>query len=402
VLSIAVVVTGIAMIWLWPGSLEPAQLPDEQRLSGQVLQVEPAACPALPSEAGSSGALAPVRDCGNVFVRMRDGPNPGEVVVTDVPGGVGAPQVAAGDEVVVLYLPQTLGGRQYSIIDHQRGSRLWLFVAAFALAVIGFGRLRGLTALAGLGVTFAVLLLFVIPAILAGEPPLLVAIVGSAAIMLVVLYLTHGVNVPTSMALLGTLVAMVVTGALSALTTTFMKLTGIANEEAAFLTVINRDVDMRGLLLAGILIGALGVLDDVAVTQAYTVTELSQANPDMGPGALYRSASRVGRAHIASVINTIVLAYAGTSLPLLLLIAAGGRPLGQLLNSELLVQEVVRSGVGTIGLITAVPITTALASFAVRRVGAVTRPPRQRRRVDPLERQWGLDETDPTGPQARW
>jgi uncharacterized membrane protein len=286
---------------------------------------------------------------------------------------------------------------EYQIIDHQRGSRLWMLTAAFALAVIGFGRWRGLTALAGLAVTFAVLLLFVIPAILDGKPPLLTAIVGSAAIMLVVLYLTHGVTVPTSMALLGTLAALTLTGILSAVTTATLKLTGIASEEAAFLSASFQNVDMRGLLLAGILIGALGVLDDVAVTQAYTVNELARANPDLGFAGLYRAASRVGRAHIASVINTIVLAYVGASLPLLLLLAAADRPIGELLSGELLAQEIVRSGVGTMGLITAVPITTAAAALAAQRAAKSARPPRQRRRrPDLLETAWGLDDTAET------
>jgi uncharacterized membrane protein len=144
-------------------------------------------------------------------------------------------------------------------------------------------------------------------------------------------------------------------------------LSGVADETASYLTITQGDVNMRGLLLAGIVIGSLGVLDDVTVTQSATVTELALANPTYGFRQLYGSATRIGRAHIASVINTIVLAYAGASLPLMLLFAAGGTPVSQLLTGELVAQELVRSAVGTIGLITAVPITTALAALLATR-----------------------------------
>jgi uncharacterized membrane protein len=209
-----------------------------------------------------------------------------------------------------------------------------------------------------------VLLLFIVPSILDGHSPLLVAIAGSAAIMLSVLYLTHGFTVPTSVAVLGTLTSLTLTGGLSALATAALHLTGVASEEDNFLAIANQDVNMRGLLLAGILIGSLGVLDDVAVTQAVTVEELALANPTLSTVGLYRAAARVGRAHITSVINTIILAYAGASLPLLLLIAAGNQPLGEILTTQLMAQEIARSIVGTLGLIAAVPITTALAAFA--------------------------------------
>jgi len=233
------------------------------------------------------------------------------------------------------------------------------------VAVIAFGRWRGLGALAGLALTFAVLLFFIVPAILDGRSPVLVAIVGAAAIMLTVLYLTHGFNLTTTVAVAGTLISLTITAALSALVTAATRLTGVADETSGYLNITQGDVNMRGLLLAGIVIGSLGVLDDVTVTQSATVTELAVANPAYGFRRLYRAATRVGRAHIASVINTIVLAYAGASLPLMLLFAAGSTPVDQLLTGELIAQEFVRAAVGTIGLIAAVPITTALASFLV-------------------------------------
>ena len=225
-----------------------------------------------------------------------------------------------------------------------------------------------------------VLLWFIVPAILAGEPPLLVAIVGAAAIMLVVLYLTHGPGTSTSVAVAGTLISLTLTGILSWVAVTATHLTGVADEDAGYLNMTT-PIDMRGLLLAGILIGSLGVLDDVTVTQAYTVAELATANPGYRFGQLDRSATRIGRAHIASVINTIILAYAGASLPLLILITTSANPLEQILTNQLVANEIVRSIVGTIGLISAVPITTALAALAATRRTRRARPAR-RPRVD--------------------
>jgi uncharacterized membrane protein len=266
---------------------------------------------------------------------------------------------------------------RFDIIDHQRGLPLMIMLAVCALAIVAFGRLRGFTALIGLVVSFAALLYFIIPGILSGEPPLLVAIVGSSAIMFAVLYLTHGVNLHTSVAILGTLASLVVTGLLGALFTATTALTGFGTEESLYLSIAQGQVDMRGLLLAGIIIGALGVLDDVTVTQATTVAEL--ANGATSRLELFRAATRIGRAHVASAVNTIVLAYAGAALPLLLLISVAGSNAGDLLTSQFLAQEIVRSAVGTIGLVAAVPITTALACL----VADIRRPaPRPHRRPE--------------------
>ncbi len=371
VLLPAAVIVLAGLIWLWPlDRSAPEQREEAQQVTGTVTLVDPEPCGERPGgEAGGPAAEV----CGTALVRLTSGPEKGEEAFVDLPQGPGAPTVAVGDDVVLMYLPETVAGEPYQLADHQRGSQLWVLGAAFALAVIAFGRWRGLTALAGLGVTFAALLLFIVPAILAGKPPLLVAIVGSAAIMLTVLYLTHGFSTSTSVAVVGTLASLTLTGVLSAVAVGAAHLSGIADEQTSYLGVVH-NVNMQGLLLAGILIGALGVLDDVTVTQAATVSELARANPAYRFRELYRAATRVGRSHIASVINTIILAYAGASLPLLILIAAVDRPLGQALTNQLIAQELVRSAVGTIGLIAAVPITTALAALAARRFSRDHKP----------------------------
>jgi uncharacterized membrane protein len=374
VLVPAALATFVALILLWPGDVSAEPDPGGgQRALAAVTAVAEQTCPAETRQ----------QRCGSATVRVTEGPGAGTDQTVDLPQGPGTSAMHVGDEVVLLYLPDAVpGGRSYTVTDRQRSTpMIWLVVLA-VVVILAFGRRRGLTSLAGLAVSFALLLLFVVPAILDGSPPLLIAVVGASAIMFAALYLTHGVTVHTSVAVAGTLASLVLTGVLGALFTSLMQLSGLGSDDSAALAVTRGNLDLRGLLLAGIVIGALGVLDDVTVTQAVTVAEMT-------PGAtsrweLYRAAIRVGRAHVASAVNTIVLAYAGASLPLLLLIAASSEPIGDLVTSEYLAQEVLRSAVGTIGLVASVPITTALAALvADLRTGAavpVVRPGRHARR----------------------
>jgi len=358
VLVPAAFATIVAMIVLWPGRVHlttgaPANSAGVRAL-GTVAAVSEQACPA--------GTPAAQR-CGTAAVEVTSGPGANTQTTVDLPQGPGAPELDPGDKIVLLYAPDAVpGGKSYVVTDHQRGAPMAWLLGLSALAVLAFGRWRGLTSLAGLAVSFGVLLYFIIPAILKGSPPLTVAVVGSSAIMFAALYLTHGVNVHTSVAVAGTLASLVLTGVLGAVFTGAMHLTGVAGDDDSFLVTTLGNVDMRGLLLAGIVIGSLGVLDDVTVTQAATVAELADAGTPSRL-ELYRAASRIGRAHVASAVNTIVLAYAGSSLPLLLLIATGAQPVSQLLTGEFLAQEIMRSAVGTIGLVASVPITTALAAL---------------------------------------
>ena len=370
----AVLLTAVGMVLLWPGDT-PAPIAGDGpvRVFGDVRAVTPQPCPEAPEGEDQAVPGSPGVVCGTVTVELTSGPDAGTQVTAEIPNGPGAIRASSGDHVVLFVLQDEPGGAStYSIADFQRGRGLWLLAVAFAFAVIAFGRWRGLTALAGLGVTFAILLAFIVPAILDGRSPVAVAIVGAAAIMLTVLYLTHGFTITTTVAVAGTLASLTITAALSALAISVTHMSGIADESASFLNITQADVNMRGLLLAAIVIGSLGVLDDVTVTQSATVTELAIANPTYRFRHLYRAATRIGRAHIAAVINTIVLAYAGASLPLMLLFATSSIPVGELLTGELIAQELVRSAVGTIGLITAVPITTALAAVIATRTGTRT------------------------------
>lgn len=346
----------LAMVLLWPASTPAVEGERPVEVFGTVVAVEARTCPEpLPDD---------VNGCGAARVEADDGRS----LTAPLPNGVGAPEVDVGDDVVMIR-SSTPDGDVYSIVDQQRATGLWGVAAAFVLALVAFGRWKGLTALAGLGVTFAVLLLFVVPAILAGESPVLVAIVGSAVIMVTVLYLTHGTGAAISVAVLGTLVSLALTGVLSALAVTALHLTGVTDDLSASVGTSGQ-VNTQGLLLAGIVIGTLGVLDDITVTQAVTVEELVRANPRLSAREAYRAGSRVGRSHVASVVNTVILAYAGSSLPLLILVVSADSSWGGVLTDQVIAQEIVRSAIATIGLVAAVPVTTGLAALVATREAA--------------------------------
>lgn len=302
-------------------------------------------------------------DCLVVAVELSDGGAPGHRIRTVVPLEPSTPRFAVGDEVVLAHGGgDPADGRSYRLVDFQRGVPLALLAALFAVAVLVLGRWQGFKALVALGLSFAVLVLFILPAITSGENPLLVAIFGAGLIMFAVLYLTHGLTARTSTAALGTMVSLALIGVLGALWASFAKLTGLDDETSTLVGLLGTPIDTRGLLLAGIVIGSLGVLDDVTVTQASAVWELRAANPAMGRRALYTSALRIGRDHVASAVNTLVMAYAGAALPLLLYSSISGVGLGAVLGSQVVAQEIVRTLVGSIGLVAAVPITTFLAA----------------------------------------
>jgi len=235
------------------------------------------------------------------------------------------------------------------------------------VAVLVLGRWRGLGALAGLAISAIVLLGFVLPALLDGSNPVLVAIVGASAIAFASLYLAHGCNSPTNVALLSTLAALSITGLLAWIFIEATTLTGLSDENASFLEALGVHIDPRGLLLAGVVLGSLGVLDDVTVTQVSAVGELRRAKPESTFGELYRSALVIGRDHVSSTVNTLFLAYAGAALPLLLLFTTVRQPVSTTATSEVVAVEIVRTLVGSIGLIASVPIATAMAAALLSR-----------------------------------
>nr|MBA2763861.1 YibE/F family protein [Thermoleophilaceae bacterium] len=256
----------------------------------------------------------------------------------------------------------------YVISDFERGLPMLYLLLGFAALVVAFGGLRGALSLIGLALSLALVVAFVVPAILTGEPPLVVAIVGSLAVMLVTIPLAHGFGAKSVAALLGTAVSLVLTVALAVLFTDLTHLTGLSSETATLLQTGDAGLSVQGLLLAGMVIAALGVLDDMTISQASAVMALRRANPGLRFGELYRRAIEIGRDHVSALVNTLVLAYVGASLPLLLLFASGELGFFEAANVELIAKEIVATLVGSIGLIAAAPITTALAALMALRV----------------------------------
>jgi uncharacterized membrane protein len=276
--------------------------------------------------------------------------------------------LSAGDEIIVGTAPGPAGD-QYFIIDYVRRPALLILGAAFMAMAVLIGRWRGLTALLGLAATLLIIVRFIIPGILSGANPVLITISGALVIVLVTLYLAHGVSTKTTVALVGTALSFGLTAILAYVSIEIAKLSGLADEQSTSLLMVSGvEIDFRGLLLSGMIIGALGVLDDVTTTQASSVFELRDADPLMRSRELYRRGMNIGRDHIAATVNTLVLAYAGASLPVLIILAVATDPLNLVLNREFLATEIVRTLVGSMGLIAAVPITTALAALAADRI----------------------------------
>ena len=269
---------------------------------------------------------------------------------------VGQVRYKVGDKVVVSSFGY--------ITDFVRRKPLIVLFAFFALLVLAIGKLWGLSSLLGMGLSFLVIFKIILPQILAGHDPVLVTILGSLLIIPVTFHLSHGFNKKTGIAIAGTLISLVIAGILSKIFVELTHLTGYASEEAGFLQLMKgQAVNVKGLLLAGIIIGVLGVLDDITVAQAAVVEQLRKADPNLKPGEIFNRAMSVGQDHIASMVNTLVLVYTGASLPLLLLFVNNPHPLTEIVNYEMIAEEIVRTLVGSIALILAVPITTFLATW---------------------------------------
>lgn len=305
--------------------------------------------------------------CHDTTVRITSGPDHGTDTQLEIFEGPGQPALKVGDRIVLGRTVDPGGTTTYYFADFQRRTPLVLLALLFAAVVIAVGRLRGLAALVGLVVSFGLLAKFMLPSIIEGNSALTVAIVTSAALMFVLLYLAHGVSAKTSAALLGTLASLAITGVLAALFVGAARVASFGNEDTAFLQINAHQINLGGLLLGGILIGSLGVLNDVTVTQASAVWALHDTDPTGGFGKIYGSAMRIGRDHIASTVDTLVLAYAGAALPLLLLFTLASRPVGDVVTGELVAEEIIRALVGGIGIAASVPITTSLAALAVTR-----------------------------------
>lgn len=338
--------------------------------NGKVFTVEPELLPAAQ------------RQCARSVISIDSGADKGSWTVFVNSPTPDQPNLSVGDKIRIVpqAAPKTPqdpnGSTLYSFDDFARGLPLTIIGIVFAVVIIAVARWRGLRALIGLVIAFGVLVMFLLPALLDGKPAIPVALVAGAVILYSVLYLAHGVNLRTSSALLGTLTSMVLAAVLSWVSLKVTHLTGLSEEQNTNVAAYIQHVSITGLLLAGFIIGSLGVLNDVTITQASAAFELAALDQKANRRSIFSAAMRVGRDHIASTVYTLVLAYAGGALPLLLLFSVAGRPMRDVLTGDAVGIEIARSAVGGIALALSVPLTTAIAVLLARPLGAKPAPAR--------------------------
>lgn len=395
------VLTVIGVVALWPDGSGRAAAIDEARELGLATEQFDATVDAIFQGTCSYSTPDNPQECLTYDLLVHEGPDAGALIALpeyNLTARVAAPVLEVGDAVVVGYEPTTAF---YFYADRDRGNTLVWLTLVFAAVVIALGRWRGLSALAAMAITVVVLVGFVAPSVLDGNDPVWVAVVAGSAIAFVSLYLTHGFNPTTTVALAGTLASLLLTLVISALFFDLAGFSGLATEEGLTLPLL-ADVNLSSLLLAGAVIGALGALDDVTVTQVATVAELHHRNDRLTVAELITSGIRVGREHIASTVNTLLLAYAGASMPLLLVFAASDQPLGVVANSEVVAVEIVRTLCGSIGLVAAVPVTTVLAALLVGTSGVEADDEAPQQAADEASERDGDEATPPERPAPSW
>ncbi len=298
-------------------------------------------------------------------IRLLEGPLAGTEMTLDFGQRQTLPsdmRLRVGDEILVNVLRRPDGGLLVYFVDFVRLRAMFILFLVFSFFTIAVGGWKGLRGLIGMAFSFAVIFLFILPQILHGHNPVVVTVLGSAALLGVTLYLIYGWTLKTHAAVLGILAALVITGLLAQYFVVLSRLTGFGSEDALYLIQFSTvRIDIRGLVLAGMLVGALGVLDDLAITQSSVVFQLYATDPTLSFRALYRRAMQVGRDHVAATVNTLVLAYTGGVLPMLLLFYLTNEHPLQVLNYEFVAQEIISMMVGSLGLIAAVPLTNLLA-----------------------------------------
>jgi uncharacterized membrane protein len=364
--AVVVAVTIIGVIELWPHHhlKRPASLGSTRTYGAQVVRAHYGTC------AITGGG----QRCQTVTAKLRDGRDKGDKTTFEFTPTPGVAGLQAGDRIRVIRTPPPPKGAPptaklppYQFADYDRRMPMVWLGLIFVVLLLATGRLLGLRALIGLGASLLVVLKFVIPSILDGNSAIEVALVGSLTVMLIMIPLAYGLRAKAMAAWLGTALSLFLAVELASLFTHIAHLSGASSEEAVYLSATDSHISLQGLLLAGMVIGALGVLLDLTVSQASTVIALRRANPSLGPGQLFRGALEVGHDHIAATVSTLVFAYAGAALAVLLIFSIGGTNFTDAVNSEAVAEEVVATLVGSIALIASMPITTALAALlAVR------------------------------------
>jgi uncharacterized membrane protein len=365
-LVVVIVVTVVALVALWPtgGAVRSRAIAVSKTQGARVTYVKEVHC-----------AVAAAQLCQVVTAKLSSGRDKGSATTFDFLPTPGAAHLGVGDRVRLLRNPPAPEGTppaerlgKYSFADYDRRLPLLWLGLAFGVLLLATGRLHGLRALVGLAASLLIVLKFVIPSILHGNSAIAVALTGSLAVLLVMIPLCYGIRAKAIAAWLGTALSLLLAVGLASLFVHLAHLSGASSDEAVFLNSSDSKISLQGLLLAGMVVGALGVLVDLTVSQASTVIALRRANPALGFGGLFRGALEVGHDHIAATVNTLVFAYAGAALPVLLIFSIGGTPFTDAVNSESVAEEIVAALIGSIGLIASMPITTALAALLAPRM----------------------------------
>lgn len=344
----------IAFFWLWPGtSSYPVDSGDAEMMRGKILKI-----------------ISDTGDTQTVEVNITKGRFSGEniTIENDETMVVVPRKFQVDDKVMVAYLVQEEGPGIFYLAEYDRSAPIfWLFVI-FVLVVLVVASWQGIGSLVGMAFSFVVLFKFILPQILNGAPPVATAIWGSLLIIPATFYASHGFQRKTTVAVVSTVITLIITGLIATFFADWGHLSGLASDEASFLKLDTaQNIDFRGLVLAGMIISILGILDDITISQASVVQQLKQVKEKMSFSELYGRAMKVGHDHISSMVNTLILVYTGASLPILLLFLDRSKQFMEVINYEFLSEEIIRTLVGSIGLILAVPITTLLAALVLSR-----------------------------------
>jgi uncharacterized membrane protein len=377
-LAALALLTVVGMAALWPG--------DTSSVDGGTIVISSGIVAAEVTAVTAMNCPVETRPgCARVDLRLLEGRDKGTENSLVLPGDDAAPRLSPGDRIRVVSSQSFSGApletgidptqAPYSFVDYERRAPLlWLALGFFALVAL-LGRRVGVLSLLGVGVGLIIVTAFVVPAILDGKSPFAVALVGSFAAMFTTIVLVYGIGAKSLAALLGTAASLLLTALLATAFTAAAHITGRSSEEATLLQSLGEGrILLGGLVLAGILIAALGVLNDVTIGQASTVLALRRANPKQRFAELYRAGAEVGRDHLGATVNTLVFAYAGASLPLLLIFSSQDIGFSDAINRELVATEVVATLVGSIGLVAAVPLTTATAALLAMRLPVALLP----------------------------
>lgn len=377
-LAVAIGAALICAVWLRPladpgehTSTEFAETYalNQPQVEGEVSSVDGAMCqseqtgrafdtpPLIPADPGGV--------CTRALVGITSGPNAGRMTQLVFFGVAGDPKLEPGDKIVLSESKAADGAMHYSFADYQRGGTLLTWAVIAAIVVLAFAAWHGLRSLIGLAISLGIVFFYLMPALVEGHNPVLLALASCTIMISIAVPLVHGLNWKSASALAGSLAALLLAAVLSHLMIDSSNLQGFSSEDNLKLQLYMPEVSIVGVLLCGFVVGALGGLNDVSIAQASTVMELSNLDPLARPVKLFTSAMKVGRDHIASIVYTLVLTYTGASVPLMMLITAAQRPAGQILSSDLIATELLRSAVGIIILTLSVPITTFIAAFTI-------------------------------------